>query len=164
MRHHRQTPAKGASGQAEAGLDDSQDDLRRKRPKKSKHINGCSLCTSLLSHRGLARLNSTTGFRHGTREQCMDSKAEGCEMCAFILLSVSKNHDICWTDDDPIIFRNVGSVPSGTTNSRPQTSGIHKLHGSFASNRQDSVIGIHTFAEKGKYPLVMHGNRNLACL
>lgn len=150
MRHRPQIATGGARQRVVPHLVDSPDDPRGKRIKTSKHDNGCSLCTSLFSQRGLEHVNSATGFIHATQEQCVDSSAEGCDMCAFILFLVSKNHHVCWTDDDPLIFRNVRAVPSGRTDTRPRTGGIYGLHGSFASNPHDPVISIHTFAEKGK--------------
>jgi hypothetical protein len=122
---------------------------RRVRTRTWNHA--CDLCTLMFSREGLQYLNSLNGLRHRTRNDCVAAGDEGCKICKFIFLAISKEHDGNWAGSDLLIFRNFRHTSSKNIhNIQP---GIYGLQGTFESKPNVCVITIHSFAERGRHSL-----------
>jgi hypothetical protein len=122
-----------------------------KRLRETTHDVLCVPCTLMFSHQGLESLNSTNGFRHRTRAECMISGNEGCSMCKFVFLVVCKEYDTNWANEDHLIFRNFKTVRS--TNIVPSTRlpDIYGLKGSLESDTDKCIVTVYLFAKRSKY-------------
>jgi len=72
-------------------------------------------------------------------------------MCKFVFLTVCREYDKDWADDDGLIFRNFQSGRSTSTVSSIQLPGIYGLKGCFESEPDKCIITIYLFAEKSKF-------------